>query len=186
MWPDALVGAQCLPHVDLLEPGDPGWDGALNPKGLAFYDRLIDALLEAGIESFVTLCHYDIPQVLEDRGGWIKREMTDWFADYAAAMVKHFGDRVTKWMTINEPICISDDHYGGTVEPPGLNDPQARSTVTHHLLLGHGKALGAIKAAGGSHHRWDWCAAISPPIRPQQRKWIGFTRLSNARVSIRG
>jgi beta-glucosidase len=127
--------------------------GALNPKGLAFYDRLIDALLTAGIEPFVTLCHYDIPQVLEERGGWVKREMTDWFADYAAAMVKHFGDRVTKWMTINEPICISDDHYGGTVEPPGLGDLQARSTVTHHLLLGHGKALQAIKAVGGNYHQ---------------------------------
>jgi beta-glucosidase len=131
----------------------PDGRGALNPKGLAFYDGLIDSLLIAGIQPFITLCHYDIPQVLEDQGGWTARDFTDWFADYAAAMVIHFGDRVTRWMTINEPICISDDHYGGTVEPPGLNDPQARSTVTHHLLLGHGKALQAIKAVGGAHHQ---------------------------------
>jgi beta-glucosidase len=126
--------------------------GTLNPKGLAFYDGLIDALLTAGIQPFALLCHYDIPQALEDQGGWMERDFTDRFADYAAAMVKHFGDRVTHWMTINEPICISDDHYGGTVEPPGLNDLQARSIVTHHLLLGHGKALQAIKAAG-THHQ---------------------------------
>jgi beta-glucosidase len=131
----------------------PDGRGPLNPKGVAFYDRLIDALLAAGIEPFVTLCHYDIPQVLEDRGGWVQREFTDWFADYAAAMARQYGDRVTHWMTINEPICISDDHYGGAVEPPGLNDPQAAATVTHHLLLGHGKALQAIKQTGGSHHQ---------------------------------
>jgi beta-glucosidase len=129
----------------------PDGRGMLNQKGLAFYDGLCDALLAAGIQPFVTLCHYDIPQALEDLGGWRIRDFTDWFADYAAAMVQHFGDRVTHWMTINEPICISDDHYGGTVEPPGLNDHQARSTVTHHLLLGHGKALQAIKAAGSQH-----------------------------------
>jgi beta-glucosidase len=128
----------------------PDGTGELNPKGMAFYDRLIDGLLEAGIEPFVTLCHYDIPQLLEDRGGWVNRDMTDWFANYAMRMAAHFGDRITKWATINEPICISDDHYGGTVEPPGLGDLRLRSIVTHHLLLGHGKALSAIKAAGGS------------------------------------
>ncbi len=123
--------------------------GALNPKGIAFYDRLIDRLLACGIEPFVTLCHYDIPQVLEERGGWTNRAMTDWLADYAAAMGKQFSDRVTHWMTINEPICISDDHYGNVVEPPGLGDPRAAVQVTHHLLLGHAKAAQAIKAVGG-------------------------------------
>jgi beta-glucosidase len=129
----------------------PDGTGGVNPKGLAFYDRLIDGLLAAGIEPFVTLCHYDIPQALEERGGWVNRDIADWFGDYADRMARHFGDRVTKWMTINEPICISDDHYGGTIEPPGLGDPQARSTVTHHLLLGHAKALRAIKSAGTQH-----------------------------------
>jgi beta-glucosidase len=131
----------------------PAGVGALNPKGIAFYDHLFDALLEAGIEPFVTLCHYDIPQALEDKGGWVNRDMTEWFAEYGEKMARSFGDRVTKWMTINEPICISDDHYGGTVEPPGLGDLRARSIVTHHLLLGHGKALQAIKAIGGSRHQ---------------------------------
>jgi len=131
----------------------PDGRGGLNGRGLAFYDRLIDALLAAGVEPFVTLCHYDIPQALEDRGGWLNRQMTDWFAEYAAAMVRHYGDRVSHWMTINEPICIADGHYGGTIEPPGLGDPRAGVQVSHHLLLGHGKALRAIKAAGGDHHK---------------------------------
>jgi beta-glucosidase len=129
----------------------PAGRGALNPKGLAFYDRLIDALLGAGIAPFVTLCHYDIPQALEDRGGWVNRDMTDWFADYAAAMARQYGDRVRSWMTINEPICIADGHYAQTIEPPGLGDPQAGITAAHHLLLGHAKALRAIKAHADRH-----------------------------------
>lgn len=124
----------------------PDGRGALNLKGIEFYSRLIDALLQAGITPFVCLCHYDIPQVLEDRGGWVNREMTDWFAEYADAMVRQYGDRVRHWVTINEPICIADGHYGGMIEPPGLGDPQAGVQAAHHLLLGHGKALRAIKA----------------------------------------
>ncbi len=124
----------------------PDGRGALKPKGVEFYSRLIDALLQAGITPFVCLCHYDIPQALEDRGGWVNRDMTDWFAEYAAAMARQYGDRVRNWVTINEPICIAEGHYGGTIEPPGLGDPQAGAQVAHYLLLGHGKALRAIKA----------------------------------------
>ena len=131
----------------------PDGRGPLNPKGVAFYDRLIDALLAAGITPFVTLCHYDIPQALEDRGGWVNRQITDWFADYAAAMVRQYGDRVRYWMPINEPICISDSHYGDTIEPPGLGDPQAETLAVHHLLLAHSKAQRAIKSIGGDRHQ---------------------------------
>jgi len=112
---------------------------------------LIDALLEAGITPFLCLCHYDIPQALEAHGGWTNREMTDWFAEYATSMAKLYGDRVRYWVTINEPICIADGHYGGTIEPPGLGDPQAGVQAAHHLLLGHGKALRAIKAINSEH-----------------------------------
>jgi beta-glucosidase len=143
----------------------PDGRGVLNPQGLAFYDRLIDALLAAGIEPLVTLCHYDIPQALEDRGGWVNREITDWFSDYAAAMARHFGDRVTRWMTINEPICIADGHYSAPIEPPGLGDPRAGVQVMHHLLLGHGKAVRAIKAAGGSHQQVGLVCNLYP-IQP--------------------
>lgn len=131
----------------------PNGRGALNAQGLAFYDQLIDALLASGIRPFITLCHYDIPQALEDCGGWVNRDTTDWFAEYAAAMVRRYGDRVNHWMTINEPICIADGHYAGTIEPPGLGDPQAGVQVAHHLLLGHGKALRAIKDEGGKQHQ---------------------------------
>ena len=139
----------------------------LNPKGVDFYHRLIDSLLAAGIQPFVTLCHYDIPQALEDKGGWVNRDLTAWFADYAAHMVEQYGDRVSHWMTINEPICIADDHYGGTVEPPGLGNAQASAQVTHHLLLGHGRALQAIKEVGGSHHQVGLVCCLYP-IHPYQ------------------
>ena len=124
--------------------------GALNEQGMDFYDRLFDALLGAGIQPFVTLCHYDIPQALEDRGGWVNRDITGWFADYAHAMAGRFGDKVKHWLTINEPICIADGHYGGTVEPPGLGDPQAGIQAAHHLLLAHGLGTQAIKAVDDS------------------------------------
>ncbi|MFA5293283.1 MAG: family 1 glycosylhydrolase [Phycisphaerae bacterium] len=126
----------------------PDGRGVVNPKGIEFYDKLIDLFLNAGITPFVCLCHYDIPQVLEDKGGWVNREFTDWFADYAYIMAQKYGDRVKNWFTINEPICISEGHYSMTLEPPGLGAPQAGATVSHHLLLGHGKALRAIKSLG--------------------------------------
>ena len=114
--------------------------GAWNAKGLAFYDRLIDELAEAGITPLATLCHYDIPQALVERGGWVNRDMADWFADYAAAMAARYGDRVRWWATLNEPICIDD----GFVPAPG--SPQDRAAMAHHLLLAHGRGVGAIHA----------------------------------------
>lgn len=113
---------------------------AWNPQGLAFYDRLIDALVEVGITPLVTLCHYDIPQALVERGGWINREMADWFADYAAAMAKRYGDRVRWWVTLNEPICIADGFV------PAPEDPKDMAAVQHHLLLAHGCGVQAIHA----------------------------------------
>jgi len=161
----------------------PDGRGALNPKGVAFYGHLIDALLAAGIEPFATLCHYDIPQALEDLGGWTNREMCDWFAEYATAMVQQYGDRVTHWMTINEPICIADGHYGDTIEPPGLGDPQAGAQASHHLLLGHAKALLAIKAAGGSQHQIGLVCNLYP-IQPYQGGTPGEREGAAARVNV--
>jgi len=119
----------------------PDGTGAWNPKGLAFYDRLIDALLLAGITPLVTLCHYDIPQALVERGGWINRDMTQWFADYAGAMARRYGDRVRWWATLNEPICIADGFV------PAPDDPKDMAAVQHHLLLAHGRGVQAIHAA---------------------------------------
>ena len=83
----------------------PGGDGPVNPAGLAFYDRLVDALLEAGITPYPTLYHWDLPQVLQDRGGWAARETAERFAAYSAVVAAALGDRVTNWVTLNEPRC---------------------------------------------------------------------------------
>jgi beta-glucosidase len=141
----------------------PDGRGALNPKGVDFYNRLIDALVAGGIEPFITLCHYDIPQALDDNfGGWVNREMTDWFADYARQMARLYGDRCRHWMTVNEPWVIADGHYGGTHSPPGLGDPKAGVLVAHHLLLGHGKAIRAIKDQAGPDQKIGMVANLYP------------------------
>ena len=83
----------------------PNGVGAINKKGLDFYDRIIDGALERGIEPWPTLYHWDLPQALQDRGGWNSRDCANWFAEYAHVMAERFGDRVTNWMTLNEPFC---------------------------------------------------------------------------------
>ena len=118
----------------------PDGTGAWNPKGLEFYDRLIDALLAAGITPLVTLCHYDIPQALVEHGGWINRDISHWFADYAGTLARRYGDRVRWWVTLNEPICIADGFV------PAPEDPQDLAAVQHHLLLAHGRGVQAIHA----------------------------------------
>ena len=118
----------------------PDGRGAWNGKGLAFYDRLIDALVAANITPLITLCHYDVPQALVERGGWINRDMAGWFADYATAMAGRYGDRVRWWATLNEPICIADGFV------PAPDDPADMAAVQHHLLLAHGRGVQAIHA----------------------------------------
>jgi beta-glucosidase len=125
----------------------PGGSGAVNEPGLAFYDRLTDALLEAGITPFVTLYHWDLPQALEDRGGWRSRETAEHFAAYAAAVAARLGDRVTDWATLNEPLCSAwIGHLEGRMAP-GLTDITAAVRASYHLHLGHGLAVQAIRAA---------------------------------------
>ncbi|MFF9089043.1 GH1 family beta-glucosidase [Streptomyces sp. NPDC014991] len=125
----------------------PGGTGEVNPKGLAFYDRLVDALLEAGITPSVTLYHWDLPQALQDRGGWPQRDTALAFADYASAVAARLGDRVTLWATLNEPSCSAwIGHLEGTMAP-GWTDLTAAVRASCHLLLGHGLATQAIRAA---------------------------------------
>ncbi|MFF0384577.1 GH1 family beta-glucosidase [Streptomyces sp. NPDC004286] len=125
----------------------PGGDGPVNAKGLAFYDELIDALLEAGINPSVTLYHWDLPQVLQDRGGWPERDTAEHFAAYASAVAERLGDRVTHWATLNEPLCSAwIGHLEGKMAP-GLTDLTAAVRASYHLLLGHGLATQAIRAA---------------------------------------
>jgi beta-glucosidase len=119
--------------------------GQPNIKGLDFYDRLVDALLEAGIRPNATLHHWDYPQALHDRGGWMRRESTDWFAEYARLMFERLGDRVAYWSTHNEPWVFAFLGYGLGIFPPGVADLTQAYQVSHHLLLSHGKAVQAFR-----------------------------------------
>ncbi|GER85507.1 MAG: beta-glucosidase [Thermogemmatispora sp.] len=120
--------------------------GLVNQAGLDFYDRLVDALLEAGIQPFVTLYHWDLPSALEREGGWRVRSTAYAFADYAEVVARRLGDRVLHWMTLNEPWCSAYLGYGIGVHAPGLRDRQAAVDAAHHLLLAHGLALPRMRA----------------------------------------
>ncbi|HEX7557194.1 MAG TPA: family 1 glycosylhydrolase, partial [Leptolinea sp.] len=125
----------------------PAGFGVVNPKGLDFYDRLVDELLKAGIQPFPTLYHWDLPQVLEDAGGWTSRQTAFYFADYANVLVEHFSDRIANWITINEPWVVSMMGYLSGVFAPGITDLVAASSAVHNRLLGHGLAVQAMRAA---------------------------------------
>lgn len=120
--------------------------GRPNPKGLAFYDRLVDALLEAGIRPFVTLYHWDLPQALEDAGGWPARDTALAFADYAAIMARALGDRVRDFVTHNEPYCASMFGYRDGFQAPGRRSYGDALAAAHHILLSHGLAVQAVRA----------------------------------------
>lgn len=116
-------------------------------RGLDFYRRLVDALLEAGITPLATLYHWDLPQELEDAGGWPARETAERFGDYAALAAGALGDRVSHWTTLNEPWCSAFLGYGSGVHAPGRTDPGDALRAAHHLNLGHGLAAAAVRAA---------------------------------------
>ncbi len=122
--------------------------GRVEQRGLDFYRRLVDELLEAGIDPWLTLYHWDLPQALQDRGGWADRDTAARFADYSAVVVDALGDRVRHWSTLNEPMCSSLIGHMAGAHAPGLQDPVAASRAVHHLLLGHGLAAGRLRAAG--------------------------------------
>jgi beta-glucosidase len=127
----------------------PGGSGAFNPKGVAFYSRLVDALLEAGVQPVTTLYHWDLPQELEDAGGWTNRETALRFADYAEHVAGKLGDRISVWTTLNEPWCSAFLGYGSGVHAPGVRSSLAALQAAHHLNLGHGLAGRAIRSALG-------------------------------------
>lgn len=123
----------------------PAGVGASNPAGLDFYDRLIDRLLEAGITPFVTLYHWDLPQALQDKGGWANADMPQWFADYTDLVTRRYGDRVRHWTTLNEPYVVAFvGHYEGR-HAPGIRDLVLAYRVAHHTLLSHGQAVPVIR-----------------------------------------
>jgi beta-glucosidase len=125
----------------------PDGGGQVNQKGLDFYSRLIDRLLELGVEPFPTLFHYDLPLTLHEQGGWPKRDTALRFAEYAAVVGKAFGDRVNYWITHNEPFVTAMLGYYLGMHAPGIQDLNAAITSTHHLLLSHGLAVGELRKA---------------------------------------
>jgi beta-glucosidase len=124
----------------------PGGRGAASQAGLDYYRAVLDELGEHGIAATVTLYHWDLPQQLQDEGGWAVRDTAGRFADYAAICAEALGDRVTRWITLNEPQVVSNNGYRHGSHAPGLRDAEAASAATHHLLLGHGLAAQALRA----------------------------------------
>jgi len=135
----------------------PDGTGSVNEAGLAFYDRLVDKLLEAGIQPFITLFHWDYPYELFCRGGWLSPESPGWFAEYTRVVVNRLGDRVKHWMTLNEPqVFIGFGHVKGE-HAPGLKLGWTEyCRITHHVLLAHGRAVQEIREHSGSSAHIGW------------------------------
>ena len=124
----------------------PAGRGAPNEAGLAFYDRLIDGLLEAGIEPWLCLYPWDLPQALQDRGGWTVRESAGWFADYTALVARRYGDRVKRFATFNEFSVFTMFGYAIDWSPPGLTDRASHMQAIHHVNLAHGDGVEVLRA----------------------------------------
>ncbi|SEG53555.1 beta-glucosidase [Thermomonospora echinospora] len=143
--------------------------GQVNGPGLDFYDRLVDALLEAGIRPFVTLYHWDLPSALQEQGGWPSRDTAGHFADYAAVVAARLGDRVTDWTTINEPLCTAwIGHLEGRFAP-GLRDLHQAVHASHHLLLAHGLGAAAVRAHAASPPSIGLVNNLSPIVAASDR-----------------
>jgi beta-glucosidase len=126
----------------------PTGSGAVEPRGLAYYDRVVDGLLARDIKPMPTLYHWDLPQPLEDAGGWPVRDTALRFADYAAIVHDRLGDRVDLWATLNEPWCSAFLGYAAGIHAPGRQEPDNAYRAAHHLLLGHGLAAAGLHDAG--------------------------------------
>lgn len=122
--------------------------GRVNAAGLGFYDRLVDELLANGIEPAVTLYHWDLPVALDDLGGWLNRDIAEWFADYAEVMYRALDGRVKKWVTLNEPWVVMDGGYLHGVLAPGHRNRFEAPIATHNLMRAHGRAVQAYRATG--------------------------------------
>ncbi|MEO7001068.1 MAG: GH1 family beta-glucosidase, partial [Ktedonobacterales bacterium] len=128
--------------------------GAVNAKGLDFYRRLVDGLLQRNIEPMVTLFHWDLPQALQDIGGWENRDVAQRFAEYADVVYRALGDKAHSWLTLNEPKTVTTVGYIYGTHAPGFHDPQRAYVALHHMLLGHGLAVQAFRARypDAEHH----------------------------------
>jgi len=154
----------------------------VSQQGLDYYRRLVDELHTKEIEPVVTLYHWDLPQSLEDDGGWRSRELVKYFVAYAEAVHGALGDRVRQWTTINEPFCSAFLGYGSGIHAPGHVDPAAALVAAHHQLLAHGTALAALRAAATPDQQFSLALNFSPALAdgygPEYaeaaRKWDGM------------
>jgi beta-glucosidase len=142
----AALGARAYRFSIAWPRVQPDGRGKVSVSGVAFYSALVDELLAHDIEPVVTLYHWDLPQALEDEGGWAARDTAGRFSEYAARMGAELGDRVQRWSTINEPWCASMLGYGAGLHAPGRTDPGAAVAAAHHLLLAHGLGVDALRA----------------------------------------
>lgn len=123
----------------------PNGRGVPNQKGLDFYSRLVDGMLERGLDPWVTLYHWDLPQDLQDKGGWANRDTVDAFLEYSDVVSKHFAGRIKHWITHNEPWCTAFNGNWEGVHAPGIKDFKTALQVCHHVLLSHGLAIPVIR-----------------------------------------
>jgi beta-glucosidase len=145
----------------------PSGRGEVNAKGLDYYNRVIDGLLEAGIEPSVTLYHWDLPQALQDEGGWANRDIASWFGEFAAIAGEAFGDRVSRWITLNEPWVVAHVGYRDGRHAPGIQDPAQAVAANHHLLLAHGNAVSALRAASAAPVGITLNLTVERPVTPE-------------------
>lgn len=135
----------------------PDGTGAINEKGLAFYDQLVDGLLEAGIDPWVTFFHWDYPLALQTRGGWLNDESSKWFAEYVQVVTDRLSDRVSHWMTLNEPQCfIGLGHRSGEHAPGDRMEMPHVLRGVHNALLAHGRAVQVIRASANIAPKIGW------------------------------
>src|SRR5580704_3154139 len=151
----------CWPRVLPDGTGEP------DPRGLDYYSRVVDGLLKAGIEPWVCLFHWDLPQKLQDRGGWANREIVDWFTDYAELMARRLGDRVTTWVMFNEPQVHAVMGHGLGEHAPGLRGREPMAAAGHHQNLAQGRALAALRAQGGDRFKLGTVMSLQP-VRPAE------------------
>jgi beta-glucosidase len=155
----------------------PDGSGPVNTRGLDFYDRLTDELLAKGIDPVITLYHWDLPQTLQDRGGWTVRETAEAFAEYAQIVYGRLGDRVGTWTTLNEPWCSAYLGYASGRHAPGITDPASAFKAVHHLLLGHGLAVKALREAGAQNIGITLNPASVLPLDPRNAADVDAARI---------
>lgn len=148
----------------------PAGRGKVNPKGLDFYERLVDGLLRAGIRPFCTLFHWDYPSALLRQGGWMHSDSPAWFADYCAVVARRLGDRIQDWMSLNEPQCFIGLGHGSGIHAPGLKVPiRQQLKMVRHVQLAHGLAVSTLRAECSVPSRVGWAPVgiVSYPTSPR-------------------